>query len=98
MSETYASAPVADDIVDDGFDRPSAMLDRAADRILLRDAERERRRVASLREAVREDVGAAREWSRARAERARRAVEAEPMKATLYALGAGVMLGLLLRR
>ena len=98
MSETYASTPVADDIVDDGFDRPSAVLDRAADRILLEDAERERRRVESLRQAVREDVAHGREWTRQTAARARQAVEAEPMKATLYALGAGVLLGLLLRR
>ena len=98
MSETYASAPVADDIVDDGFDRPSALLDRAADRILLEDAARERRRVDSLRRAMAASSRMAREWGRARAEQARLAVETEPMKATLYALGAGVVLGLLLRR
>lgn len=98
MSETYASTPVADDIVDDGFDRPSAVLDRAADRILLEDAEQDTRRVDSLRQAVREDVARGREWSRQTAERTREAVEAEPMKATLYALGAGILLGLLLRR
>lgn len=98
MSETYASTPVADDIVDDGFDRPSATLEHAADRILLEDAARERRRVASVRQALKEDLTQGREWARVRSEQARLAVEAEPMKAALYALGAGVLLGLLLRR
>lgn len=98
MSETYASTAVADDIVDDGFDRPSATLDRAADRILLEDAARERRRVASVRQALREDLEQGRAWGRARAQEARLAVETEPLKATLYALGAGVLIGLLLRR
>lgn len=98
MSETYASTPVADDIVDDGFDRPSATLERAADRILLEDAARERRRVTSVRAALKDDLEQGRAWSRTRAEQARLAVEAEPLKATLYALGAGVLIGLLLRR
>lgn len=98
MSETYASTPVADDIVDDGFDRPSAKLERAADRILLEDAARERRRVASVRRALREDLARGRAWGQARADQARLAVETEPLRATLYALGAGVVLGLLLRR
>lgn len=98
MSEIYASTAVADDIIDDGFDRPSTLLDRAADRILLEDAARERRRVASVRRALGEDLAQGRAWSRARADQARLAVEAEPLRATLYALGAGVVLGLLLRR
>jgi hypothetical protein len=41
---------------------------------------------------------AARDWGRTRAERVRRAVEDEPMKATLYALGLGVVIGMLMAR
>ncbi|MBX3476044.1 MAG: hypothetical protein KF910_00380 [Brevundimonas sp.] len=98
MSQTYAATPVADDIVDDAFDRPSAALDHAADRILLEDAAAARRQVASVRQAVREDLAQGRHWGRERLVRTRRAIEAEPQRAALYALGAGLLLGLLMRR
>ena len=93
MTETYAGPTPADDIIDEG-DTPSARLDREADAILL-EAEAGPR---PLRRAVREDAALARDWGRARAERLRGAVETEPMKATLYALGLGVVIGLLVAR
>ena len=40
----------------------------------------------------------ARAWRRTRAERLRRAVEDEPVRATLYALGLGVVIGMLIAR
>ena len=93
MTETYAGPTPADDIIDDG-DTPCARLDREADAILLEAEARPR----PLRRAVREDAALARDWGRARAERLRGAVETEPMKATLYALGLGVVIGLLVAR
>lgn len=98
MTQTYAATPVADDIVDDAFDRPSAALDQAADRILVEDAAAARRRVASVRQAVREDLAQGRRWGRERVAWTRQAIEAEPQRAALYALGAGLVLGLLMRR
>ncbi len=96
MTETYSGPTLADDIEDDA-DTASARLDRQADAILAQD---EGRAFGSrpLREAVREDALSAREWGRERASRLRGAVEGEPVKATLYALGLGVVIGLLISR
>jgi len=94
MTETYSTDRIADDI-EDGVDTPSSRLDRQADAILNEDRAFG---AAPLREAVREDAAAARDWSRERAQRLRGAVEAEPVKASLYALGIGVVIGMLLRR
>ena len=52
----------------------------------------------SLRQAVLDDVGQGREWARHTAEATREAIVDQPLKATLYAVGAGVLIGLLLRR
>ena len=94
MTETTNTGPpFAEDIVD-GADLDSARLDREADAILAEG----RAFAPPLHEAVREDAVAAREWSRARAERLRRAVEDEPMRATLYALGLGLVIGMLIAR
>lgn len=96
MTETYAGPTPADEIID-GDDTPSASLDQQADAIL---AEDEARAFGPrpVREAVREDAVAAREWGRERAARLRGAVETEPMKATLYALAIGVVIGMLVAR
>ena len=83
--------------IDDDVSVEQARLEQEADAILL-DAEDRAFASRPVREAVREDAVAAREWSRARAERLRRAVEDEPMKATLYALGVGLLIGLLIGR
>lgn len=95
MNQTFD--PSAAEIVDEDPDTESARLDRAADAILLEDEGRafEPR---PLRRAVREDAALARQWGQARAVRMREAVEAEPIKATLYALGLGVVIGLLIAR
>jgi hypothetical protein len=81
-----------EDIEDD--DGPGVALDREADAILLADRAGPR----PLRRAVREDASLVREWGRTRAERLRGAVQDEPLKASLYALGAGVLIGLLAAR
>lgn len=92
MSDPYAATP---EIVDDENDRPSTALEREGDAILERGAARP---VNSLREAVREDVHDGREWITTRAARTREAVQDEPVRATLYALGLGVIVGLILSR
>ena len=96
MTDPYTGPASPDDFTDD-VDLPSARLEREADAIL---TEGEARTFAPrpIHEAVREDAQAAREWSRARAERLRRAVEDEPVKSTLYALGLGVVIGMLISR
>ncbi|WP_332656896.1 hypothetical protein [Brevundimonas sp.] len=96
MTETY-TGPTQPEDIDDGIDRESARLEREADALL---AEGEARSFGPrpIHEAVREDALAAREWSRARTERLRRAVEDEPVKATVYALGLGLIIGMLIAR
>ncbi|HEY0599253.1 hypothetical protein [Brevundimonas sp.] len=96
MTETY-TGPTSPEDIEDEVELESARLEREADAIL---AEGEARAFGPrpIHEAVREDALAAREWSRARAERLRRAVEDEPIKATLYALGLGVVIGMLIAR
>ena len=96
MTETYSGPTRIEDIEDDtGVLSPG--LDRRADEIL---AAAGQQTVGSrpLRQAVREDAAQARDWGRDRAERLRGAVEAEPMKATLYALGIGLLIGMLAAR
>ncbi len=101
MTDPYATAPTADDIIDD--DTESARLDRQASDFLA-DADRrasETRpftQTTSIRQAVREDLGQTRDWARSRAASTREAIVDEPIKAALYAVGAGVLIGLLLRR
>lgn len=96
MTETY-TGPTQPEDIDDEIDRESARLEREADALL---AEGEARSFGPrpIHEAVREDALAAREWSRARTERLRRAVEDEPVKATVYALGLGLIIGMLIAR
>lgn len=96
MTETYAGPTSIEDIEDD-MDGAAVGLDRRADEIL---AAAGHQTVGNrpLRQAVREDAGQARDWGRDRAGRLRGAVEAEPMKATLYALGLGVLIGMLAAR
>ena len=55
-------------------------------------------RPASLRQAVREDLAEGRQWVQTRAERAQDAIRDEPIRTTLYALGVGLLIGLLIRR
>lgn len=94
MTETTYTGPISPEDIDGADDIGSARLDDQADIILAEGALGPR----PIHEAVREDAVAAREWSRARAERLRRAVEDEPMTATLYALGLGLIIGMLIAR
>ncbi|MGZ9113067.1 MAG: hypothetical protein ACXW3K_00465 [Brevundimonas sp.] len=96
MTETYTGPTNIEDIEDD-FETSTVALERQADEILADDENRSFG-ARPLRQAVREDAATARDWSRSRAERLRGAVEAEPVKATLYALGIGVVIGLLAAR
>jgi len=96
MTDPYTSTTVTEDI-DDAVDTTAADLDRQADAIL---AEGENRTFDAppLRQAVRRDAAAARDWSQTRVQRLCGAVEQEPVKATLVALGVGVLIGLLAAR
>lgn len=96
MTDTDAALIRAEDIEDDA-DTASARLDREADAILL-EAETRAFGPRPLRDAVREDAAMARNWGRERAARLRGAVEDRPVKSTLYALGLGVVIGLLIAR
>lgn len=96
MIDTYTGQTRPEDI-DDQPDLESARLEREADAILM-EGEVRAFGPRPIHEAVREDALAARAWSRTRAERLRRAVEDEPMRATLYALGLGVVIGMLIAR
>ena len=96
MTDPYAAPIRAEDIEDD-MDAASARLDREADTILLEGEERAFG-APPLRQAVREDAAQVRDWGRERAVRLRGVVEDEPVKATLYALGLGVVIGLLVAR
>ncbi|MBU1526022.1 MAG: hypothetical protein KKC29_15140 [Alphaproteobacteria bacterium] len=95
MTDPYSAPIRAEDIEDDG-DTVSARLDREADAVL--DAGTRASGPRPLRNAVREDAAMARDWGRERAARLRGAVETRPVKATLYALGLGVVIGLLVAR
>lgn len=96
MTETYTGQTTVDDI-DDAFDSPSARLDREADAILHRD-EMQSLGVRPLRLALKEDAWQVRDWGRERAGRLRHTVEEEPVRYSLYALGIGVLIGLLAAR
>ncbi|MBX9706517.1 MAG: hypothetical protein K2X61_01130 [Caulobacteraceae bacterium] len=89
-------APDADDMVDDGD--PTRTLDAEGDRLLVEGEQRAFAREQGLRQALRSDIETGRYWARDRATRARTAIEEQPMKATLYALGVGMLIGILLRR
>ncbi len=96
MTDPYA-AEAADALdIEDAPDAPSRGLDRQADALL-----REPRMIQgapSIRESMRHDAEAGRVWAYRRSELAREAIRESPRKATLYALGVGVLLGLLIAR
>jgi hypothetical protein len=99
MTETYGAPTAADDIVDTD-DVPSARLQRDADALLAepRPFSASAREMGSIRRALRQDAHDGRLWVSDRAGRVGAVVREEPMKATGYALLAGLFLGLLLRR
>ena len=87
----------AEDILDDA-DEQRARLDRAGDRWMADAEAKSFARDQGLRQAVRSDIQTGRDWARERAFLARARIEDKPLKATVYALGVGVLIGLLLRR
>ncbi|MFC5345346.1 hypothetical protein ACETK8_14205 [Brevundimonas staleyi] len=87
----------AEDILDDADER-RARLDRAGDRWMADAEAKSFARDQGLRQAVRSDLQTGRDWARERAFLARTKIEDKPLKATVYALGVGVLIGLLLRR
>lgn len=97
MTDINRTALSAEDIVDDADDQ-RARLDRAGDRWMADAEARSFARQAGLREAVRSDIETGRDWARERAFLARTRIEEKPLKATAYALGVGLLIGLLLRR
>lgn len=96
MTDIQAN-PTIDDIVDD-VDSECARLDGTGDRWMEGGETRSFARDQGLRDAVRSDVESGRGWARQQAARARGRIEEEPLNATLYALGIGVLIGVLLRR
>ena len=92
MPDPYAPTPSPEDIVN-GSSYRSQALEEEADAILVRDAS-----PRPLHVAVREDAAEARAWAEERVKRARDAIRDEPLRATLYALGIGVIIGLLAAR
>jgi len=100
MTETYSNPLTADDILDDETD--TARLTREADDLIAgSESPNEGRsfdRTASVRQAVREDLAEGREWARQRGELARDTIRDQPLKTAAYAVGLGVIIGLLLRR
>lgn len=96
MTETYAGPAVTDDI-DDAPDSPTARLDREADAIL-RQPEMRPLGVRPVRQALKEDARQVRDWGRTRAGRLKHTVQEEPIRYSLYALGIGVLIGLLAAR
>lgn len=83
------------DIVDEA-DGLGNDLNRQADAFLEENADR--RPVTSVRGAVREDLAGLKDAARSRSMHAREQLAAEPKKTVLYALGVGVLIGLILGR
>lgn len=97
MSDTAPGPNSEEDIVD-AIDTDTTRLERAADDILAGGEAGGTAETRPLRSALREDAGLVGGWGRERARRLRGAVEQEPMRASIYALGLGVIIGLLVAR
>lgn len=91
MAEPRTSV-LPEDIIN-GAAPESLRLEREADAILAKGVQ-----PRPIHEAVREDAAEARVWAERRVKRARDAIRDEPTRATLYALGIGVIIGLLAAR
>lgn len=94
MTDIYANESLVDDL-DDPMNSVSARLSGRADSILLGASGAS---PESLRRAIREDLEQGRDWAGERARRARSAIRDEPVRAAAYAVGVGILIGLLLRR
>lgn len=94
MTDTNSGPTIADDIETD-VETPSDRLDRRADALL---AESRTFAPRPLHKALPEDAALVRDWGRTRAARLRDTIQEEPIKASVYALGLGVVIGLLAAR
>jgi len=92
MTDPYASAVSPEDITDDASSE-RMRLEQQADAIIA-----EGPQPAPIHVAVREDAAEARAWADDRVKKARAAIRDEPLRASLYALGIGVIIGLLAAR
>ncbi|OYX74517.1 MAG: hypothetical protein B7Y85_12605 [Brevundimonas sp. 32-68-21] len=97
MTQTPITPASPDDIVLED-DTLTQRLDRQADAILAKGERRSFEDTTSLRQALRDDAELIRSKVVGRVETARDGIRDEPMKTTLYALGVGVIIGMLLRR
>ncbi|PZU01411.1 MAG: hypothetical protein DI624_00035 [Brevundimonas sp.] len=95
MTQSPIAAPTPDDIVveDDGL---TQRLDREADAILA--SGEDEGSVASIRQAVKDDAERVRQKVADQIDDAREGIRDEPIRTTLYALGLGVIIGMMLRR
>ena len=91
MAEPRTSVLPEDIII--GSATESQRLEQEADAILANGVQ-----PRPIHEAVREDAAEARAWADRRVKRARDAIRDQPTRATLYALGIGVIIGLLAAR
>ena len=102
MTNTYDAAITDDlDTVDDTFEPTTGTSSASPYSEPTYQAQAEGRPFApttSLRQAVRDDLDNGRQWARHTAEATREQIVEEPLKAALYAVGAGILIGLLLRR
>jgi len=96
MTETYSNPLSTDDILDD--ETESARLSREADALLAEGEARNFGATTSVREAVREDLAEGRQWARDRGQRVQDTIRDQPIATAVYAVGLGVIIGLLLRR
>lgn len=96
MSDTVP-APNSEEDIMDAADTGSSRLDRQADELLAAQPS-SGEGVRPLRSALREDAQLVGDWGRERTRRLRGAVEQEPVRASIYALGLGVIIGLLVAR
>ena len=97
MTHTPIAPSSPDDIVLDD-DTLTQRLDHQADAILTEGERRSFEDTTSIRQALRDDAELIRIKVVGRVETARDGIRDEPMKTTLYALGVGVLIGMLMRR
>lgn len=97
MTQTPIAPSSPDDIVLED-DTLAQRLDRQADAILAEGEARSFEDPTSLRQAVRADADMIRGKLAGGIETARDGIRDEPMRTTLYALGIGVIIGMLMRR
>jgi hypothetical protein len=97
MTQTPIAPPSPDDIVLED-DNLTHRLDVEADALMAEGERRSFDRVESLRGAVKADASRVREGLEDGLVQARERIRQSPERATLYALGIGVILGMLLRR